>query len=211
MPHMFLSQYVSGGGLHSFEQDRQMLEDILREDVAEDESHGLEGRWRREVANGYVDVLADDHGESMNRCFVLVKAWLKDHASERQRRGQAAEMPAHVLRFLLEHGSLSQEVYACMVVMRSLDERDFWTSAAYWARIVHCLYILFIHGAPHAAYRLSGVLHDTLEFYDYEQVIAARVHEYFCVHGIVHRDNIETVNGYSPTNSVTPPSSEAGD
>eukprot|EP00918_Siedleckia_nematoides_P087658 GHVU01192760.1.p1 GENE.GHVU01192760.1~~GHVU01192760.1.p1 ORF type:complete len:186 (-),score=17.18 GHVU01192760.1:301-858(-) len=185
-----------------------MLEGILRENDAQNQVYGVDSRWRREVANGYVDVLADDGGDSMHQCFMLIRAWLQDHAGDSEDR--TAEMPAHVLRFLLEHGSLMHEIYACMVMLRSLEESDLWVHAAYWARIVQCLYILCMHDMPGAAHQLSGVLHSTLDFSAFEREIAQRVHEYFHVHGVVRTEEMGS-NGYSPMNSVTPPASEAGD
>eukprot|EP00918_Siedleckia_nematoides_P016376 GHVU01035262.1.p2 GENE.GHVU01035262.1~~GHVU01035262.1.p2 ORF type:complete len:233 (-),score=9.80 GHVU01035262.1:500-1198(-) len=193
--HMICDLGFSGNDLRSVVRDVRVLDRALEWEDVLSGIYGVEARWERERELGYVDVLPDDHGTCIHECQQLLHAWFAGP------RRQGLNMDVDTSDFLLVNGSLLMEVYVCMVNMRAMPYRAVWDYAAYWARAVQCLYILYMHGEQHVGVFIEQLLHgDDYDFAAFEWRVRDRVARYHHLHGVIRT---EDRNGYSPCNSAT--------
>eukprot|EP00918_Siedleckia_nematoides_P000639 GHVU01001548.1.p1 GENE.GHVU01001548.1~~GHVU01001548.1.p1 ORF type:complete len:165 (+),score=11.65 GHVU01001548.1:1854-2348(+) len=157
--------------------------------------YGAEARWERERELGYVDVLPNDHGTCIHECQTLLQAWFTGPWQE------GVEMAEATGDFLLAHGSLWMEIYVCMLRIRAMPEELVWDHAVYWARMIHCLYVLHANSTCRVEALLEQVLHGyNIDFNALEWKIRDIVAGYHHLHGVIQT---EDRHGYSPCNSAT--------
>eukprot|EP00918_Siedleckia_nematoides_P066517 GHVU01144700.1.p1 GENE.GHVU01144700.1~~GHVU01144700.1.p1 ORF type:complete len:166 (-),score=13.95 GHVU01144700.1:186-683(-) len=91
-------------------------------------------------------------------------------------------MPEANEEYLLEHGSLWQEIYVCLVRVLLLDEFEEWhVREIYWARALYCLFIVHETGDATAGRLWHDLLHFVRvpELFIEVQLIVARQLDHF--------------------------------
>eukprot|EP00918_Siedleckia_nematoides_P007797 GHVU01016910.1.p1 GENE.GHVU01016910.1~~GHVU01016910.1.p1 ORF type:complete len:164 (+),score=15.82 GHVU01016910.1:2476-2967(+) len=118
------------------ERDRAAISRIMRGGDAQHDVYGVDARWDREIANGYTAAPPIDGGEAKFNCQRYLREWFTELLDGVER------MPEEMREYLLENGSIYQEIYVCFVELHRLPRNMFWEGAGYYARIVFRLWML---------------------------------------------------------------------
>eukprot|EP00918_Siedleckia_nematoides_P103017 GHVU01224922.1.p2 GENE.GHVU01224922.1~~GHVU01224922.1.p2 ORF type:complete len:159 (-),score=19.39 GHVU01224922.1:1621-2097(-) len=156
-----------------------MIGSILEEDTMQDGIYSLMPRWARERRHGWTSEPAEDGGARRHQCYLRLHEWFNGPVNYDDGMEEEDE------EYLLENGSLWQEIYVCCRACLGTPMNRNWDYRAYWARAVFCLYLTQLHGDRSAARLLNEFLHRGVDYriMSLERRISAFTTQYIQIFG----------------------------